>query len=414
MKRTMVSRSIGRGLAKIEPASPNTLIAFAAKAGSVAAEGEGNHSPFTAALVKYLPTPGLDLRKVFGFVRDDVLKTTSNRQEPFVYGSLGGYDVALVPALPVAPPAVVAPAVSPANSVAADIRRDYELAERLGTHDGWTSFLAQYPTGFYSDLARAQLSKLAAGLGQSTATKSLPVPPVAPAPVAPPPVAVASSTVPSASTMQESATAKGNNRQANSEADQPSQQAALSSPATEPKPPRDIIKSVQVELHRVGCTSSEATGEWNAASRRALERFNKHAGTRLDIKLASIDAYQAIHTRTGRVCPLVCEHGFRSNGDHCSRIVCRAGYELGDDDTCERKRPPRSVRSLEKPERRRSASRPARAAITAAPRGATRPEAAGQVFCNNGGCRPVSRNCHIERGTFNPSDGANGLRETCN
>lgn len=36
MKRTLASRAIGRGLAKVEPSGPNTLIAFASKAGSTA------------------------------------------------------------------------------------------------------------------------------------------------------------------------------------------------------------------------------------------------------------------------------------------------------------------------------------------------------------------------------------------
>src|ERR1700687_664142 len=98
MKRTIASRAIGRGLAKVEPTSPNTLIAFAAKAGSTAQDGDANNSPFTIALSKHLTTPGLDVRRAFGFVRDDVLKDTGNRQEPFVYGSLGGDDVGLVAA----------------------------------------------------------------------------------------------------------------------------------------------------------------------------------------------------------------------------------------------------------------------------------------------------------------------------
>src|ERR1700681_1764044 len=67
MKRTIASRAIGRGLANIEATSPNTMIAFAAKAGSTASDGDSKNSPFTTALVKYLPRPGLDLRKVFGF-----------------------------------------------------------------------------------------------------------------------------------------------------------------------------------------------------------------------------------------------------------------------------------------------------------------------------------------------------------
>jgi uncharacterized caspase-like protein len=49
MKRTIGSRAIGRGLAKVEPNSPNTLIAFASKAGSTASDGNSRNSPFTAA-----------------------------------------------------------------------------------------------------------------------------------------------------------------------------------------------------------------------------------------------------------------------------------------------------------------------------------------------------------------------------
>ena len=77
MKRTIGSRAIGRGLAKVEPSSPNTMIAFAAKAGSTASDGDSNNSPFAKALVDHLAKPGLDLRKAFGFVRDDVLKALS-------------------------------------------------------------------------------------------------------------------------------------------------------------------------------------------------------------------------------------------------------------------------------------------------------------------------------------------------
>ena len=69
MKRTIGSRAVGRGLAKVEPTSPNTLIAFASKAGSTASDGDSKNSPFTAALVKHIAKPGLDLRKAFGFVR---------------------------------------------------------------------------------------------------------------------------------------------------------------------------------------------------------------------------------------------------------------------------------------------------------------------------------------------------------
>ena len=134
MKRTVASRALGRGLAGVEPARPNTLIAFAAKGGSTALDGDAKNSPFTTALLKHLAKPGLELGKAFRLVRDDVMNATGNKQEPFVYGSLGGNDVALVPA-----PAA-APAASGAN---AEIRRDYELAERVGTREAWDSFVAR-------------------------------------------------------------------------------------------------------------------------------------------------------------------------------------------------------------------------------------------------------------------------------
>jgi formylglycine-generating enzyme required for sulfatase activity len=150
MKRTVASRAVGRGLAKVDPVNPNTLIAFAAKAGSTATDGDEKNSPFTAALLRHLPRPGLDLRKAFGFVRDDVMKVTRNRQEPYIYGSLGGDDVALVPA----PPPVI-----DTNKAARD---DYEFAQQINVIAAWDSFISKYPSGFYSDLARMQREKLIA------------------------------------------------------------------------------------------------------------------------------------------------------------------------------------------------------------------------------------------------------------
>jgi len=96
MKRSVASRSVGRGLGRVEPATANTLVAFAAKAGSTALDGDGANSPFTTALVRHILTPGLDVRLAFGRVRDDVLEATRQTQEPFVYGSLGGRTVSLV------------------------------------------------------------------------------------------------------------------------------------------------------------------------------------------------------------------------------------------------------------------------------------------------------------------------------
>jgi len=171
MTRTMASRTINRGLARVEPATSDTLVAFAVKAGLTAADGDGAHSPFTTALLRHLATPGLDVRLALGRVRDEVLHNTGNVQEPFVYGSLGGATVSLVslkddgPALP-----SNADPDAPAS-------RDYEAAAKVGTKEAWDVFIAKYPTGFYADLARERrrkLSSLAPSNLESTGPMSAP------------------------------------------------------------------------------------------------------------------------------------------------------------------------------------------------------------------------------------------------
>lgn len=162
-ERKTASRAVVSGLGKVEPTSTDTLIAYAAKAGSTADDGDGLHSPFTTAVLKNLTVPGLDVRLAFGRVRDEVLRTTGNRQEPFVYGSLGGGNIALVPA----------PA-SPQETAATDVKADYDLVQKIGSRRAWEVFLRAYPTGFYSDLARGQMENLDNG---KVTLAALPQPP---------------------------------------------------------------------------------------------------------------------------------------------------------------------------------------------------------------------------------------------
>lgn len=88
-----------KGLAMIEPFG-NTLVAYAAKHGTVARDGDKDgHSPFTRALLDYIERPNLELRLLFGKVRDSVLDMTGRQQEPHLYGSLGGKEIFLKPAV---------------------------------------------------------------------------------------------------------------------------------------------------------------------------------------------------------------------------------------------------------------------------------------------------------------------------
>ena len=145
------TRGIGaQNLIGVQATTANTLIAYAAKAGSVSYDGSGPNSPFTSALVKYIVEPGLDIRIALGKVRDDVLTSTGRRQEPFVYGSLGGESVSL------APTNVAASAGDALAATAAD----YALTERVGSPEAWGAFIAAHREGgFYVELARAQLNR---------------------------------------------------------------------------------------------------------------------------------------------------------------------------------------------------------------------------------------------------------------
>ena len=151
IQRTVSLRAITAGLGKVEPEVSDTLVAYAARAGSVAEDGASEHSPFTTALLAHLPTPGLDIRVAFGRVRDDVLRATGGKQEPFVYGSLGGSTISIVREAALPEPA------RPLVDRDAETRRDYEFAERVGRKEAWLYFLQAHPTGFYADLARTQL-----------------------------------------------------------------------------------------------------------------------------------------------------------------------------------------------------------------------------------------------------------------
>ena len=449
MRRTIASRGIGRGLAQVEPTSPNTLIAYSAKAGFTAQDGDGANSPFTVALSKHLTTPGLDVRRAFGFVRDEVLKSTGNKQEPFVYGSLGGEDVPLVPVKVVA----AAPAAPVANPQA-DIRRDYELALQVGNRPAWDAFLAQHPDGFYASLAKLQLEKIGAEQAHAAAAekaKQAEAERDRLAALGAQKDAQARAAADAKAAEQAQLAAQKVKEQAQQQAAAAEQQrvnlaaaAPSAAPATTASPagtnvasltpataPADLNRSVQTELGRVGCFSGQVDGNWNTSAQRSLSQFNRYAGTKLDVKVASTDALDTVKSKPSRVCPLVCEHGFKADGDKCTKIVCGDGFALNDDNECEKKRAAKPSASKPATSRRDdSEDRPARqrrqvgaaggyggmggiGAAAGAAAGASRAAGGGQVYCNGGGCRPVNRGCHLEyRGGGGPGNDANA--EVCN
>jgi hypothetical protein len=82
-------RNIGnvRGLTRID-ATQGMVVAYATGADQVALDGSGRNSPFTAALVKRMEEPGIEIGMMFRKVAKDVFDQTQGRQRPATYMDL--------------------------------------------------------------------------------------------------------------------------------------------------------------------------------------------------------------------------------------------------------------------------------------------------------------------------------------
>ena len=80
-------RVVGEGLAEVK-GRIGTLIAYATQPGNFAADGTGTNSPFTAALLKHLEDPGLEVRELLMQVRNSVVQETNGSQIPWDHSSL--------------------------------------------------------------------------------------------------------------------------------------------------------------------------------------------------------------------------------------------------------------------------------------------------------------------------------------
>jgi uncharacterized caspase-like protein len=109
-----------RGLGRIDASGEGSLIVYSTQPNNVALDGSGRNSPFTAALLRHVATPGIEVRQMLSRVRGDVLATTDRKQTPWDSSSLTG-DVYLAGAsaaqqATVAPSPPPAPAASTSNA----------------------------------------------------------------------------------------------------------------------------------------------------------------------------------------------------------------------------------------------------------------------------------------------------------
>ena len=158
MQRTAATRTVSGGsFADLNEdlLGDETLVAYAAAAGTTAADGRGRNSPYTAALLSHLETP-LEIGLLFRRVRAQVLASTNGAQRPHEYHSLvsehyltrtlaTGTSVTVSATAPADPPRTDPPQVDVTDmpiaalrelAGAGDLDAQVELGERYQAGDG--------------------------------------------------------------------------------------------------------------------------------------------------------------------------------------------------------------------------------------------------------------------------------------
>jgi peptidoglycan hydrolase-like protein with peptidoglycan-binding domain len=158
------STSIGRGLAVIE-APAGSLVVYATDPDQVALDGDGAHSPFTAALLAHIDTPGLSVSDMMIEVRNDVLGATQNKQRPHEDNTLTS-KFYFAPTVEVAD-ATTGPTPSSGTAAAAPVVQPvdkevvfWQSIQNSNSPAQFQAYLEQYPNGTFAALARARIEEL--------------------------------------------------------------------------------------------------------------------------------------------------------------------------------------------------------------------------------------------------------------
>lgn len=161
MVRRLQTRTVGRGLAPIEP-TKGVLIAYSAEGGSVAQDGEGKNSPFATSLLNKIRQPGLEIGWLFREITSEVLRATDERQRPFLYGSLPSEPIYF---LPPTHKEIIKPKFEVETETEAEAEKAWNAISRSDSPAMIKIFIKLYPDTLYTAFAKARLQELE-GLAQ--------------------------------------------------------------------------------------------------------------------------------------------------------------------------------------------------------------------------------------------------------
>jgi hypothetical protein len=174
----------GQGLSRVSPAT-GTLVVFSTAPGAVAEDGQGRNSPFTAALLRHLPTPGLEIRPMLAEVRRSVREATGGAQIPWEESSLEG-SFFFRPEAPAAPPPAPALAAPPPPPPPGNDALAWQFVLNSRNPADFEVFVRQFPDSIFAPFARNRLAELRAAPAPAAPE---PAPParIAALPAPPPP-----------------------------------------------------------------------------------------------------------------------------------------------------------------------------------------------------------------------------------
>ncbi|MEM7189738.1 MAG: caspase family protein, partial [Pseudomonadota bacterium] len=167
-RNTALSRSfrtVGEGLAMMARTPAGSFISYATAPGSVAADGQGLNSPYSAAIAREIARPGLSLERAFKNVRRSVVAETAGAQVPWDYSSLTA-DIVLVRA---GDPAATPQAQADASAGTLIELQLWNDVKDSGSAEALQAYLDRYPDGAFAALAKTRIRGLGTGGGDTAA-----------------------------------------------------------------------------------------------------------------------------------------------------------------------------------------------------------------------------------------------------
>ena len=169
-------RSNDRGLARVSAAPSGTLIHFATRPGSVAADGSGSNGLYTSQLLRFIDSPDLPVETMLKRVSAAVTVESRKQQEPWTEGSIVGEFYFR--------PGALAATVKPELllSDAQVEQQAWSAAQSGNTAAGYSAYLEEYPKGRFAAAARVARASVA---GQAVSLAPVQAPAAAAAPALP-------------------------------------------------------------------------------------------------------------------------------------------------------------------------------------------------------------------------------------